>query len=107
MIDNIIRIEDLKNLIEKQNLDMSDLRICIMRQNLENYFFSAKVILTIPKNKETILQCEIARKIFNSAFMDMQNSKEYKDFKQWTKKAYDKVHEHFGNDIIEGNWIEK
>jgi len=107
MIDNIIRIEDFKNLIKEHDLNPGSLRICIMKQNLEHYFFSARVILTIPKDKNTILQHQISQKIFNSAFMDLQESKEYRDFKEWTKKAYDKAKNFFGNDIIEGSWLDK
>jgi len=107
MIDNIIRIEDFKQQMEKQNLDVDKLRICVMRENLQHYFFQARIILTIPNTDKTILQHEISRKMFNSVFMDNQDSKEYQDFKTWCNDGYATANKHFSAKIIEGNWIDK
>ncbi len=107
MIDNIIKIDNLKTLIEKNKLNIDNLRVCLLKENHEHFFFTARVILTIPKDQDTILRCEVARKVFNSAFMSNESDKEYRNFKDWCDDAYATAKECFGEDIIQGSWNEE
>jgi hypothetical protein len=114
MIDNIIEIKDFKKIIEEKQLDIAKLRKCRFVQNIDKngFFFCHEIVLTIPsemtqgtRSTPYIIQCMITKKTFTS-FINDKGTKEQLEFEQWIKDADQKIVEHFGENVIAGNWKE-
>ncbi len=114
MIDNIIEIADFKKVIEEKQLDITKLRKCRFVQNVDKngFFFVHEIVLTIPVEMAQgvisttyIIQCMVAKKTFTS-FINDKGTQEQQEFKQWIKDADQKIVEHFGKNVIAGNWKE-
>jgi hypothetical protein len=114
MIDNIIELEDFKKIIEEKQLDTTRLRKCRFVQNVDKngFFFAHEIVLTIPRDPSPgsistpyIIQCVIAKKTFTS-FINDKGTTEQQEFEQWIKDAEKKIVEHFGENVIAGNWKE-
>jgi len=114
MIDNIIEIKDFKKIIEEKQLDTTKLRKCRFVQNVDKngFFFTHEIVLTIPIDPSPgsisipyIIQCSIAKKTFTS-FINDKGTTEQQEFEQWIKDAEKKIVEHFGTNVIAGNWKE-
>lgn len=107
MIDNIMKIEDFKKIMEQKKLERDKLRLCIIEKQESELSTFIKIVLTIPKDKDTIMECVLARRLFFTAFLRDKDSDENKKFREMVDKAYGKAKELFGDNIIEGNWEEK
>jgi hypothetical protein len=114
MIDNIIEIKDFKKIIEEKQLDTTKLRKCRCVQSVDKngFFFCHEIVLTIPIDPSLgsistpyIIQCIIAKKTFTS-FINDKGTTEQLEFEQWIKDAEKKIVEHFGENLIAGNWKE-
>lgn len=114
MIDNIIELTDFKKIIKEKQLDTTKLRKCRFVKGVDKngFFFVHEVVLTIPvemtqgtRSTPYIIQCLVAKKTFTS-FINDKGTKEQQEFEQWIKNAEKKIAEHFGKNIIAGNWKE-
>ena len=106
MIDTILKSEDLQTLVNELELNLTDFRIYKKKENHDHYFFTARIILTIPKNKDIILRHVISQRMFNSVFLDQKDSREYQEFRSWCDKSFTTAKSYFGIDLIEGSWSE-
>lgn len=106
MIDNIMKIEDFKKIMEREKLERDKLRLCIIEKQESELSTFIKIVLTIPKDKDTIMECILIRRLFFTAFLREKNSDENKKFREMVDKAYGKAKELF-DEIIEGNWTDE
>jgi hypothetical protein len=105
MNDKILLIEDFKKIMEQKHLRRENLRIAVMEEQLNEVYTKTYVILTIPKNKHTIMECLLGKGIYVTMFLHDKDNTDYTQSRELYKQAKEKAEKHFG-DIIEGRWTD-
>lgn len=106
MKDKIVKIEDFKKLMEQKNLKREELRFCVMNKVVSEMSTEVYVLLSIPVNENTIMECLLARGLYLSVFLNDKETTDYKHSRELIKAAEDKTKKLFG-DIIPGRWDEE